>query len=538
MSIVPAIPLQPEYDKGKIKTKTFKYNVGPANNRRKEEILLPTYDKGPREELLRMIMEFNTHADTLGWTTPNDKFTKFESLLQGIATSVWKVLIQDLDRNTEDGWDEAIDRFKKKKNLGGIALRNQRSYLRNLRKPRDMTVEDFSNRIQYINLLLAEFPDATEDDKLSEGEIKEILFKAMPESWRDAFIDSGRELNDETLEDLERYMTNQKAKSDVKQQRQGGFNNNNSNGKRKRHDNNRRNGSNNYHNNNNGNGNHSNNNNNNRQQGNRQQNNRRQGHQANKNSRQGRPNKGNRTQADDPCPLAGHQNHTWGDCWSNANNPNRRQNNNNQQTPNKNNRNNNGNNRERESHQVQQQERKRQSKSNNTRSNRNRTDPSSDDDTDDDQFFCHLCSDNEFSDDDRDQFFFVHEELEPEYYPVDDTTDNIQFNNNTSPSQPSTPNKRVAFTSEVKGATATISTNLEAAIESDGNQLCAMPDELRREMRTQHSQQPNVVPETLVTAAIIGSRPGRYQHSALLDSGGSDVMISYQALPKGVTLYS
>ena len=66
MSIVPAIPLQPEYDEGKIKTKTFKYNVGPANNRRKEEILLPTYEKGPREELLRMILEFNKHANTLG----------------------------------------------------------------------------------------------------------------------------------------------------------------------------------------------------------------------------------------------------------------------------------------------------------------------------------------------------------------------------------------------------------------------------------------------------------------------------------------
>jgi len=72
MSIVPAIPLQPEYDEGKIKTKTFKYNVGPANNRRKEEILLPTYEKGPREESLRMILEFNKHATTLGWTTPKE----------------------------------------------------------------------------------------------------------------------------------------------------------------------------------------------------------------------------------------------------------------------------------------------------------------------------------------------------------------------------------------------------------------------------------------------------------------------------------
>ena len=107
----------------------FKYNIGQANNCRKEEIYVLTYENGIKEELLCMILEFNWHAVTSGWITPQEKFSKFKSLLQGVAISIWEVSIHDGDdRDTDIGFSEAIHCLKIKKNTGGTALANEQLY--------------------------------------------------------------------------------------------------------------------------------------------------------------------------------------------------------------------------------------------------------------------------------------------------------------------------------------------------------------------------------------------------------------------------
>ena len=160
-----------------------------------------------------MIMEFNWHAVNLGWVIPQETFSKFKSLLQGGAVSVWKVLIHDdVNQDMEAGFSKAIQHLTLKKNIGGMALANQQHYLQNVRKPKEMLVEDFCNPIQYINLFLREIFSATTADMLEETKLKNIIFYTMPKGWHGTFIDSGQDVMAKSLEDIERYMTNQEMK--------------------------------------------------------------------------------------------------------------------------------------------------------------------------------------------------------------------------------------------------------------------------------------------------------------------------------------
>mmetsp|Transcript_10792 Transcript_10792/g.15591 ORF Transcript_10792/g.15591 Transcript_10792/m.15591 type:complete len:95 (+) Transcript_10792:655-939(+) len=92
-------------------------------------------------------------------------------------------------------------------------MKDQLNYLRNVRKPRDMTPEEMISRLQYINLMIPEFIDATDADMLSDEEIKDIIYRAMPASWKTNFVNSGKEIHEESLESIERYMSTQQTYS-------------------------------------------------------------------------------------------------------------------------------------------------------------------------------------------------------------------------------------------------------------------------------------------------------------------------------------
>jgi len=94
-----------------------------------------------------------------------------ESLLTGAAVNQWQVACYELDPDNPDSFKDALDKWKKKKNLNYSAMKDQLNYLRNVRKPREFTPEELITRSQYINLMIPEFIDATEADMLSDEEI-------------------------------------------------------------------------------------------------------------------------------------------------------------------------------------------------------------------------------------------------------------------------------------------------------------------------------------------------------------------------------
>ena len=44
--MTPAIPLETEFNIAELEWKAFKYNIGPTNNQRKQEVHLLKYEKG------------------------------------------------------------------------------------------------------------------------------------------------------------------------------------------------------------------------------------------------------------------------------------------------------------------------------------------------------------------------------------------------------------------------------------------------------------------------------------------------------------
>ena len=115
-----------------------------------------------------------------------------ESFLCGAAINQWQVTCYGLDPEDPDSFDDALDKWKKKKNLSYSAMKDQLDYLRNVRKPREFTPEELTTRLQHINLMIPEFIDATEANMLTNKEIKDIITKPCPEDGKPITLTVGR----------------------------------------------------------------------------------------------------------------------------------------------------------------------------------------------------------------------------------------------------------------------------------------------------------------------------------------------------------
>jgi len=264
-------------------------------------------------------LDFKRHAPRLGWDTSVLLFENLEALLQGAALTQWQVASFGLDVNDPDSFEEALDNWKRRKNLNYDAMRDQLEYMRRARKPREYTPEEFIQRLQHINLMIPQFIDATEDNMLTDDEIKEIAYRGMPSEWRKNFANSGKKVYSESLEAIESYMSTQ---SDLEGNKKAKIENNNKN----QNNNNPRNG---------------NNKNNNRKpcnNNNSQRNNNHNNHNNNNNKNNNNNNNQNRNgntkpgpEAEDQCPIHVNHSHKWGECRLNPRANKDRNNNNNQQ---------------------------------------------------------------------------------------------------------------------------------------------------------------------------------------------------------------
>eukprot|EP00590_Aulacoseira_subarctica_P007578 CAMPEP_0172416566 /NCGR_PEP_ID=MMETSP1064-20121228/3087_1 /TAXON_ID=202472 /ORGANISM="Aulacoseira subarctica , Strain CCAP 1002/5" /LENGTH=318 /DNA_ID=CAMNT_0013154355 /DNA_START=79 /DNA_END=1030 /DNA_ORIENTATION=- len=201
--------VNPPKEGARIETKSYKLSYGPVNDRKKTEITLKCYKDGDKEEFLQFLLDFKRHAPRLGWDTSVLLFENLEALLQGAALTQWQVASFGLDVNEPDSFEEALDNWKRRKNLNYDAMRDQLEYMRRARKPREYTPEEFIQRLQHVNLMIPQFIDATQDNMLTDDEIKEIAYRGMPSEWRKNFANSGKKVYSESLEAIESYMSTQ-----------------------------------------------------------------------------------------------------------------------------------------------------------------------------------------------------------------------------------------------------------------------------------------------------------------------------------------
>ena len=390
--IDPVIPIKADYDESLVEY--IKHRRSESNNNVTEEIservpILP--DDATAHRIVTFLAAFNQARRHMQWTTGPKLFQRFELHLQGTHLLTWQD--QTFGANqTVAIFNGHLELFKDSL-LAGYDYEEQKDYLRSIRKTADQTPSQF-----YLKFLAAEtharlLPDAPDDEPVfSEEERKRLFLRAMPIDWQKQFDAANLQIATETIADMRKYF-------DLTQRNNPLIRNNDNNG-----------GNNNNDNRNNGNGNGNGNRGRRNRRGNRNNGGRNNNNSSNESSstRNNNTNNSNtndrpRLRPDDTCPLPGHGNHKWIDCYQNINNPNAR--------PSRS-RNNQGNN-NRESNATESSNNNSNNSSSNNSSNNSNSNGSNN--SSDNYYFCLECD----TDQDPESFLFDQDyqtEFEPELY--------------------------------------------------------------------------------------------------------------------------
>ena len=264
--------------------------------------------KDGNEAFLYFLVQFDHARAALQWEDGNDLARSFRACLQGSWRDDWDDFYNeqvDNEGNNKDHNEEWFDAIKQDliNDVFEIsAWRDMQDYLRRVKKPVDMSPVDLYKKTRHLEALTLKLPDAPEQ-LFDEEERKRNYFNALPMKYRNKFDEANMTLEEETYMNMRKYFKKiyaneqkEKKREQTNKEKNKNKNNNNSGGGRNNNSNGNRN-------NRGGRGNH-------RGRGNR-------GSDSNNNGNS------NRIRDTDTCPLPGHHNHKWGDCFQNAGNPNR-----------------------------------------------------------------------------------------------------------------------------------------------------------------------------------------------------------------------
>jgi len=144
------------------------------------------------EDVLVHLRNFNKLVDDLETDEGEAHFRLFQLTLGPDAQSDWATVLEEIgDDRGQNEFFRALDTFLLSKVDRDCAI-NTKEWLNQVRKPRNMTVKKFMQRVKQINNLFAVMPlpeeDADEEERIdsfSEAELRNILKKASPRAWRD-----------------------------------------------------------------------------------------------------------------------------------------------------------------------------------------------------------------------------------------------------------------------------------------------------------------------------------------------------------------
>ena len=246
------IPLTPDYKKKDVKHITIKYEIDELSFKAQ----VPLFENGTAEEFLTFLIEFKDASSKIGYNTGPKRHSGFEQLLNGTSLDEWNTLKRTIQPGSVSiaAFQARIEQLKMNHIPDPSCIEVQKTYMRAIRKPRELTIAQFVDRVKYMNILLSEMPGASASSPFSEGEIKDILYQSVIKRWRSNFINSGRNIHEATLDELKVYLTQQEQQTDLynaekkhknqgnrKKDSEGKFRSNSNfskgNGKRKHHSN-------------------------------------------------------------------------------------------------------------------------------------------------------------------------------------------------------------------------------------------------------------------------------------------------------------
>ena len=153
----------------------------------------------------------------MGYNSGQKLESGLKQLLQGNARNKWNTIKGTVlpGITTLTSFNDRIESFKRLYISDPSAIDNQQNYLQWVQENDRYTVPQFLDRLKHINMILYQFPSATDSDCFNATELKQIFYNSMPIRWRTNFINSGQSLHSLSIESLRTYMVQQENQTDA-----------------------------------------------------------------------------------------------------------------------------------------------------------------------------------------------------------------------------------------------------------------------------------------------------------------------------------
>ena len=217
----PCIAYKPTFEQSEMEKVKLKNSVEIEGGRNAQRIVkekkCPIFTgKEGIEGLLYVAGRYDKAAKTIGWTTGSELYDNFEEVLTDTAEDHWENILTDVldaDKTPENFKDVALPAFYRHY-CDDDARDTMITYLRALKRPVGEDPDEFANRMQTLARYANKLPGI--EPKLTDDQIKVIIFNSFPEDWRTAYIRADKSLSTEPLTKILQFMKNEKGFADKK----------------------------------------------------------------------------------------------------------------------------------------------------------------------------------------------------------------------------------------------------------------------------------------------------------------------------------
>jgi hypothetical protein len=211
--VQPPIPLLRPADSVKNAEETLKFkflSIPSKKNSPTYEMVVNLFRAGTPDEYIKVVIAIDTVCKGQGIEDAREKYVMARRIFMGEALTAFNnaaASVFSLEDESDKGV-ESLDHFKLVLNkvasavfpLKAYAIQKQ-SMRRYMRKPRDMTIRDYVDRLLEINGYLKYFPTKPGEPAamvLPEDEIMDILTYGIPNSWYKRIIELNFDTNAST----------------------------------------------------------------------------------------------------------------------------------------------------------------------------------------------------------------------------------------------------------------------------------------------------------------------------------------------------
>ena len=206
--IASPIPLDREevekLSKHEVLSMKLRTTPGDANSM-EYEMTIPFFRSGSPEKLLEFIKRLRRVFVGTNLTTGPEQYAMARRLLEGDALAAFERAATAHGGQTVANMTLCLQDLRTHV-FPLRALQNQKRYMRrNMRKPKEMTMREYANRVQELNTALQQFPPFGANQELPDDEVLEILEFGIPRRWKKEMITQNFDPQAHTINDFVQF---------------------------------------------------------------------------------------------------------------------------------------------------------------------------------------------------------------------------------------------------------------------------------------------------------------------------------------------